>query len=253
MQQLAWALFGSLLFLSSAQATADDQLTLYTEHFPPYNFEDNGTIGDQIRGINADILTQACVIAKIKCDMQMYPWLRAMELAQKNPASGIFTISRTKSRVPLFQWVGPIASSKAYLYRLVSRPEIAASTLEQAKQYSIAVAHGDVYEEFLLSKGFEYGKNLIEFRSKSEPIPLFVQGKVDLVIGSDIVIPSWLASHQLPADTAVPVIELTTSGNNFLALNHAVPAELAIRLQQAIDQLKQNGKYQQIVDSYQSK
>jgi polar amino acid transport system substrate-binding protein len=249
MQQLASALFCSLFFFSSGYATADDQLTLYTEHFPPYNFEQNGVI----RGINADILSQACLVAKIKCQMQSYPWLRAMELAQKNPASGIFTISRTKSRVELFQWVGPIASSKAYLYRLASRPEVAAKTLDQAKQFSVAVAHGDVYEEFLLSQGFEYGKNLIEFRSKSEPIPLFVQGKVDLVIGSDIVIPSWLASHQLPAEIAVPVIELSTSGNNFVALNHTVPTELANRLQQAIDQLKQNGQYQQIVDSYQSK
>jgi len=249
MQQFVFALFCSLFVLSSVNATADDQLTLYTEHFPPYNFEKNGVI----RGINADILSQACLIAKIKCDMQLYPWLRAMELAQKNPTSGIFTISRTKSRLPLFQWVGPIASSKAYLYRLASRPEVAVKTLEQAKQFSIAVAHGDVYEEFLLSNGFEYGKNLIEFRSKSEPIPLFLQGKVDLVIGSDIVIPSWLASYQQPAETAVPVIELTTSGSNFLGLNHAVPPELTKRLQQAIDQLKQNGNYQQIVESYQRK
>lgn len=247
MQQLALAIFSSVLMFSSLKVTADDQLTLYTEHFPPYNYEENGVI----RGINADILTQACLLAKISCVMQSYPWLRAMELAQKNPASGIFTISRTKSRVPLFQWIGPLASSKAYLYRLASRPEVVADSLEQAKQFSIAVAHGDVYEEFLLSQGFEYGKNLIEFRSKSEPIPLFVQGKVDLVIGSDIVIPSWLASHQLPADTAVPVIELTTSGSNFVALNHAVPAAVAKRLQQAIDALKQNGRYQQIVESYQ--
>jgi len=247
MQQLMFAFLGCGFLFSSLFASADDQLTLYTEHFPPYNFENNGVV----RGINADILTQACQLAKIKCQMQSYPWLRAMELAQKNPASGIFTISRTKSRVPLFQWVGPIASSKAYLYRLATRPDVTATSLEQAKKYSIAVAHGDVYEEFLLSQGFEYGKNLIEFRSKSEPIPLFIQGKIDLVIGSDIVLPSWLASHQQPADTAVPVIELNTTGSNFVALNHAVPADIANRLQQAIDQLKQNGKYQQIVESYQ--
>lgn len=247
MQRLVLAIFSSILLFGSQTVTAEEQLTLYTEHFPPYNFEVDGVV----RGINADILNHACQLAKINCTMQSYPWLRAMELAQKNPASGIFTISRTKSRVPLFQWVGPLASSKAYLYRLASRPEVTASNLEQTKKYSIAVAHGDVYEEFLLSQGFEYGKNLIEFRSKSEPIPLFIQGKVDLVIGSDIVIPSWLASHQLPADSAVPVIELSTSGNNFVALNHAVPAELTHRLQQAIDQLKQNGKYQQIVESYQ--
>lgn len=247
MQQLTSAILVCGLWFSSFYATADDELMLYTEHFPPYNFEENGVV----RGINADILLQACAMANLQCTMQIYPWLRAMELAQKNPTSGIFTISKTKSRVPLFQWIGPLASSKAYLYRLATRPEVTAHDLDQAKKYSIAVAHGDVYEEFLLSQGFEYGKNLIEFRSKSEPVPLFLQGKVDLVIGSDIVIPSWLASHQLPADTAVPVIELANAGNNFVALNLAVPAAIAQRLQQAIDQLKLTGKYQQIVESYQ--
>ena len=134
MQQLASAILVcglccGLLF-SSHFATADEELTLYTEHFPPYNFEVNGVV----RGINADILTQACLLAKIRCAMQSYAWLRAMELAQKNPASGIFTISKIKSRVPMFQWVGPIASSKAYLYRLASRPEVTASNLEQTKK-----------------------------------------------------------------------------------------------------------------------
>jgi polar amino acid transport system substrate-binding protein len=250
MQQFVLAIFSALVLISSQHAAAaDDHLTLYTEHFPPYNFEENGVI----RGINADILHQACQLANIKCEMKIYPWLRAFELAQKDPASGIFTISRTKSRINLFQWVGPLASSKAYLYRLASRTEIAVGSLEQAKQFSIAVAHGDVYEEFLLAQGFEYGKNLIEFRSKSEPIPLFLQGKIDLVIGSDIVMPSWLANNQVPVDTAVPVIDISTFGSNYVAFNHAVPAELANRLQQSIDMLKQNGQFEQIVASYQGK
>ena len=79
MQQLAFAFLGCSLLLNSLLATADDELILYTEHFPPYNFENKGVV----RGINADILNQACLLAKIKCMMQSYPWLRAMELAQK--------------------------------------------------------------------------------------------------------------------------------------------------------------------------
>ncbi len=249
MQQFIFAMFSMLFCLGCLSANAADKLTLYTEHFPPYNFEENG----KIRGINADILTQACLLANITCDMQTYPWLRAFELAQKNPASGIFTISKTKSRTQLFQWIGPLASSKAYLYRLVSRPDVSATTLEQAKQFSIAVAHGDVYEDYFLEQGFEYGKNLIEFSSKSDPIPLFLQGKVDLVIGSDIVMPSWLASHKAAADAAIPVVDISSFGSNFVALNLAVSADVADRLQQAIDQLKQNGQFQQIVASYQAK
>ncbi|KXI29827.1 substrate-binding periplasmic protein [Paraglaciecola hydrolytica] len=248
MQPFIFAVFSCLFFFNSLLAAADDQLTLYTEHFPPYNFEENG----KIRGINADILNEACAMANVSCEMQIYPWLRAFELAEKTPTSGIFTISKTEAREHLFQWVGPLASSKAFLYRLASRSDITIDNLEQAKQYSIAVAHGDVYEEFLLAQGFEYGKNLIQFRSKAESIPMFLQGKIDLVIGSDIVMPSWLANNQVPTDTAAPAFQINTAGNNFLALNHAVPTELAKRLQHAIDQLKHSGQYQKIVESYQN-
>ena len=43
------------------------------------------------------------------------------------------------------------------------------------------------------------------------------------------------------------VLELDTKGDNYLALNLAVPVEQVQALQQALDQMKQNGEYQRIV------
>ena len=246
MQRFRIKFISSLLLACSVQATAAETLTFYTEHFPPYNFEHNG----KIRGINADILQRACELAKLQCVMQSYPWLRAFELAQKDPQGGLFTIVKTPAREKLFHWIGPTASSKSYLYRLKRRTDIQLTRLEDAKKYAIAVAHGDIYEEYLLSKGFEHGKNLLQFRSKSAPVPLFLQGKVDLIIGSDIVIPAWLAAQQVSADVAVPALDISPSTNNYVALNLAIPEKTRTELQQAIDLLKESGEFNQIVQSY---
>lgn len=219
------------------------KLQLFTEHFPPYNYQ----VGDRITGINAEIVNRLCEITNTECKMELYPWLRAYDYALQTPDSGIFTMSRTPERRDKFQWVGPLASSRSFLYRLKSRTDINPQNLEQAKQFGIAVARGDVYEELLKREGFVQGRNLIDFPSKSAPIGLFLQGKVDLVIGSELVMPVWLAAHHATIDQVEPVLQLETKGENYLALNLAVSARQVQAMQAALDQLKASGEYQRIV------
>lgn len=236
-------------FSAATTAAPSERLTLFTEHFPPYSFMLNG----EIRGINADIVREACFIAKLECELISLPWLRAFEQAQHHQYAGLFPTVRTPKRVNLFQWVGPLASSKAFLYRLKSRPEVNPTSLEDAKRFGIAVARGDVYEEYFMAQGFSHGINLLDFATKSEPVPLFLKGKVDLMVGSDLVMPDWLASHQQPSDIAEPVLDISMIGNNFLALNQQMPEHITQQLQQAIDELKRTGRFQAIIARYHDK
>lgn len=242
----ALRLWLQLAAVSLSLTAAPASLTLYTEHFPPYSFLQQ----QQVRGINADLIRLACQRAAIQCEFVLYPWLRAVELAQKNPHSGIFSIVRTPKRAPLFQWLGPLASSKAYLYRLKRRPDIRLQQLSDAKAYSIGVAHGDIYEEFFLSQGFVHGKNLVKFSTKSEPVPLFLKGKIDLLIASELMLSNWLPATHSAADVEA-VFDISAVGQNFLALHPAVPAVTAQSLQQALTELAAEGQLQQLVHSYQ--
>lgn len=240
--RLCWLLF--CLCWGQSVIAADDELALYTEHFPPYSYEVDG----QARGINVALVQRACEIAEVQCRIQFFPWLRSMEQALRDPQGGIFSIVRTQKRAPRFHWIGPLASSRSYLYRLKRRPEVNPQTLEQAKKFGIAVAHGDIYQELLLEQGFIPGVNLLDFPSKSAPIELFLKGRVDLVIGSDIVMPAWLAPHKANMDQVEVVLELSNLGNNFLALNPKVAPDVRNRLQQALDQMRASGEWQQLID-----
>jgi polar amino acid transport system substrate-binding protein len=247
---IAGAALSALLLPGICSATEPEipltKLTLYTEHFPPYSFIQNG----EVRGINADILSEACQLAKLQCDMISLPWLRSYSLAQHHENAGLFPTVRTAKRANLFQWVGPLASSKAYLYRLKSRPDVNPASLEEAKNFGIAVARGDVYEEYFLSMGFKSDKNLLGFATKSEPIPLFLKGKVDLIVASELVMPAWLTDLHQPVDLAEPVLDISLIGHNFLALNNKVPPQTVRQLQQAIDSLKSSGRFRQIISRY---
>lgn len=240
------------MVLSVAKASLADKvrnepvLHFYSEHFPPYNFEQDGVA----KGINAEIVLRLCELANVRCDIQFYPWLRALENAQKDPLGGLFSIVKTQKRQSLFQWVGPLASSQSFFYKLKKRTDIHLNSLDDAKRFGVAVANGDIYQEQLLEQGFERGKNLLDFPTKSAPMDMFLKGKVDLVIGSEIVMPAWLAPHKASMADVEQVLELRDLGNNYLALNLQVSAEVQQRLQQALEQLKSSGEFAQIVERY---
>ncbi len=226
---------------------AGQTLRLYTEHFPPYNFVYQG----QVVGTNTDIVLRACAIAKLDCTVSLYPWRRAFEMTLADKQSGLYTTAMTPQRRSQFQWVGPLASSRSFLYRLKRRPEVNPGSIEQAKSFGPGVAAGDIYEDYFIQLGFVRGKNLLDFPTKSAPIALFLQGKVDLVVGSDQVMPTWLAAHGASMQDVKQVFELNLPGNNYLALNKAVPAGQVQALQQAIDALRASGEYQQLVEKIQ--
>lgn len=235
---MKWLLVFSLFVL---QVRAES-LIMYTEHFPPYSFEQN----QQITGLNTELVRRSCEIANIRCEFRLLPWLRAYEAAQKDPNAGLYSTSRNPLREEIFQWVGPLAHSNANMYWLAARADTPPRTLEQAKQYIVAVARGDVYELYLQSQGFEVDVNLLRFNSKSDAVLPFLHGKVDLLIASELILPVWLAEQQKTLAAVEAVIDLSEIGHNYLALNPAVPAQQVQRLQQALEQLKASGEYQQI-------
>lgn len=233
------------VFLTAA-APVDNGLTIYTEHFPPYSY----LASDTVTGLNTELVRLSCEKAGLNCHFLLYPWLRAYDSAQKEPAAAVYSTSRNALREPLFKWVGPLAHSHASMYRLKTRPDINPATLEEAKRYVVAVARGDVYELYLQSQGFEHGVNLLGLTAKADAVGLFLQGKVDLLIGSELILPVWLAKYNETLDSIEPVLDLSVVGANYLALNLAVPNETVEKLQLALDELYTNGEYQRLMQFY---
>ncbi|MEE2002517.1 transporter substrate-binding domain-containing protein [Alkalimonas sp. MEB108] len=228
---------------------ASDELVLYTEHFPPFSYEQDGVI----TGTNTEIVRRLCEQVAIRCRFELYPWRRAFEQALANPRAGLYSTSRSKDREALFQWVGPLAYTTPYLYRLKSRSDIQLQQVEDAKGYMVAVARGDVFEEYFLRKGFQYGQHLLDFESKSAATPLFLQGRVDLMVSSELVMPVWLADYQQTMEVVEAAIALEGIAGNFLALHPDVSAELVEQLQARLELMRKSGELEAIVQSFQIK
>lgn len=223
-----------------------DKLTIYTEHFPPYNYHQNG----EIDGVNIRLVKHLCREARVVCTFEIYPWLRAFDNALKDPLGGLVSTSRTQKRENQFQWVGPLFFADSYLYRLSSRTDVKATDLDQVKQYIVGIPRGDVYEEYFLEHGFSYDKNLIAFSNKTHGFDMLIKGKIDLIMGSEVVIPYWLSRLGKDRLIVEAVLPLQGVGGNHLALNSAVPKQLVSRLQEQLNRMRHSGKLDKLKSEY---
>lgn len=154
MKQLSSLLFMFFLWTACGYA-ADIQAVTY--EWPPYNYTDNG----KITGISKEIVEEILNRAEIKADFVVYPWGRGLMMAKTKKNVLIYTMRRIPERENLYKWVGPITPpSNSYLYKLKKRKDIAVHSLNDAKKYSIGVIKGDSMHQYLLSQGFEEGKNI---------------------------------------------------------------------------------------------
>lgn len=206
---------------------------------------------NNLTGINVELVRTLCQRVKLTCSIDLLPWRRAFELVQHHKHSGVFSTTRSPDRETIFRWVGPIASDYGYVFRLKGRTEVNPDNLAQAKNFIVAVSRGDRLESYFEGHGFSYNTNLMGFSTRTEPIPLFVAKKVDLLVGSRRALHSWMREHNLPTDTAEPLFRLDDIGQHYLALNLRFPADVAKALQRELDIMQQNGEIAALIQTYQ--
>ena len=225
-----------------------NELDLYTEQFPPFNYTSQG----KLKGINLDIVKLACKRSNITCHLTSLPWGRAYANALKFENSGVFSTSRAAQRETNFLWVGPLVYVSTCFYKLSSREDIEITNSQSIKQYSVGVLREDIYQKMLENLGLEKGKHFITFAEKHEDTRMFAMGKLDLIIGSSLTLKSQLAHVGLTLNDVTPVLEFNDKAlkGNYLALNKSVDPHLINALQHSINQLKEDGSIQEIIANY---
>lgn len=136
-----------LLALSVVACAWGQSITVVTEEYPPYNFQDAAT--NKISGMATEVVEEILKRTKLDYKLGIYPWARAYQMAQDAPNVLIYSIGRNEKRETLFKWVDVIAPYDVYLYRLKSRPEIKVSTVEDIRRFKIGAVRDDVRAQYL--------------------------------------------------------------------------------------------------------
>ena len=237
----------ALLALVSVTLGWAQEVKIVTEEYPPYNYTENG----KVTGVSTDVVH--AILDKLGQDSEINvnPWARSYDLALEQPNVMIYSISRTEQREDLFKWVGDIAPVGFYL--ISRKGGVGVASLEQAKSYVVGTVRDDVIEQYLIEQGFEVGVNIDRTSSHVSNLKKLMAGRIDIIAVSDLTAAYHL--RQLGYDPekilGEKVLLEPISVPMFMAFNLATPDETVASYQGALDALKEDGTYQQIVNTYQ--
>ena len=126
-------------------------LQIMTEQDPPYSF--TGADGKPT-GYGIEVVEEIQRRLKTNDPISIRPWIRAYATISRNPNVVVFTMSRTKEREPLFQWVGPIIENDWVIVGKKSSKLKIANLNDAKKLGKIGVVKDYAWDVYLTSQGF---------------------------------------------------------------------------------------------------
>lgn len=182
------------------------EFRIVMEPSPPLQFMENNEVVGSVAAKVRATFEKAGITAR----MEIFPWNRALTLAQSEGNMFINNIARTPEREHLFKWVEVVYS---YQFALVATNDVlSVDGLEEVKSYTIAVQRNDIAHHYLEKQGFSVNKNLFLTADISESWKLLNLGHVDFVV-EDMSIVDIMAKKHLSNGRKVsfvlPVQDLT--------------------------------------------
>lgn len=235
------------LLLMAGCATATGELRLYTEQYPPYNMTTNGQpfahSKAEITGLCTDVLTALVEQANIEYSIKLRDLSYGLNRTEQHPNHGIYCVSKTAEREPMFEWVGPLANIE---WSLFAKPgsSIRLSDLNDAHDYRIGGYKGDIMTNYLTEKGF----NVAAISNNGLNARRLVQDQIDLWVADGLAGP-YLAADASDV-TGLEKVLVFRETPMYLAIHKGTDPETIRALQASYESLVNSGEMQTISRSY---
>lgn len=229
-----------ILLLTSLPAVAMD-INMQVIIYPPLAYEVDG----ELRGIAPEVVRAIQAEVGDTNTIKTAPWLRAYNEAQTKNRQALFAIVRIPEREKLFKWVGPVFGEGDYFFKRKGSG-LSIKSLEDARRVkSIAVRKGGYTHQTLESAGFS---NLDISPTYDSSYKKLAEQRVDLVLMGERTYYYMAKNAGLDPDLFVRTDFKFNKSAAWLAFFKDVPDELIAKWQAALDKLKANGTYDEIME-----
>lgn len=231
---------------AAVAAPAEAGLAGFTENLAPLNYQDE--TGPQ--GFSVELLRLMAAAAGLPLELQVLPWQRAVQMAEAQPNSVLFSLTRTPEREGQFQWVGPIAQRRILIYKLASRDDLRLTRLGELGGARIGVVRESAADRQLQAAGLRPGIELEQGLDDATNVRKLLAGRMEFLILLDWAAAWNLRQLRLPYETLQPVMEQDTSKSYWYGLRADADPALVRRLQAALDAIKRDGRYERLRQRY---
>lgn len=218
-------------------------IQIYTEASPPFSYMTGLDTTRKVEGSSVDIVNEIQARNGHVNKINMGLWLDAYAIVQYLPNSALFNMTRTPERESMFQWIGPISTSKSYFYTLASSG-LTIETIEQAKALqSIATPKGWFTHDYLINNGFQ---NIVATSlTSTEAFQQLIDGEVQALLMTDLDV-KWLAEiSELPVSDLNQQLQASDL-RDYIAFSLNTPASTVQQWQDHLDAMKTDGSFETI-------
>jgi len=241
----SWSLLLFVAFYSVTAPVCGQDLVVYTEEYPPYNFtKEDGTVG----GLATENVRQVLDASGLSYDIRLVPWSRAVFNANSEPNALIYTLTRTPVREGDYHWLVPLADSNFYLF--VRADEIREVTFEalNAGKFTGACVVNDLSCSLLLIAGMPE-KNIIRVPDNvTGDFRMVMAGRADIYISDIDVNRRFRLEHGIDISVTRPAMRFRGDAGFYLASGPRLPEIIRARIRAAYEKLSSDGAYQ-LVDA----
>lgn len=235
------------LMLPTSFAYSEQHIEVLTENWPPFNYEKDG----EVVGLATEIVEATLNKAGLNYTIRLGVWKGVYDKALSQNDVMIYTITRTKQREDLFDWIGPFAKREQSLFKLKSRQDIKIDKLDDARKYLIGLQEGDAITEDLLQKKFsEEAKNLQIFDKRILAYRSLFAGRVDLVTGHDITVKYQLMLEGLPYAEVEKAYEFDVDSGFYMAFKKGSNPALVARVRASFKEIQSSDQLNKITQKY---
>lgn len=179
--------------------------------------------------------------------VETVPFLRGYRDVTHKTNTALFNLARTAEREQAVQWVGPLVSNITYFYERVGAPTDIRSLTDAKQVEKICVTRGNAAHRLLAADGFN---NLQVSSSAVGCFRMLALGRVNLVESGVYTLGNTINQAGIDPQTIRKTSVLLHRTQGYLALSNDVPLEQVQQWQNALDQVKESGRYSQLVTEY---
>lgn len=233
---------------ASLAADSDVSVRVVTEEFPPYNFTRNG----MLTGISTEAVRAMFDHLGERFQPVLLPWARAQDEAMWEENVAIYSMMRTAEREDEYQWVGPIAPSKVYVFCLAERKDIVIRSIEDIRNYRVGTQLMDARETYLLARGFRRGVDFQSVPDQLTNVRKLLAGRVDVIMLPELAALHYLEDLGESSQVLRKVYHMAEMGSDgyYLAFGLKTARHVVDRFQEALEHIKMTGKLTQIFFKY---
>jgi polar amino acid transport system substrate-binding protein len=188
----------------------------------PYNFKKD----DRIQGLGFDVVNTLAERAGYSLKVEVLPWTRALLTARNEAAVLIFSIVRIPEREDSYYWIGPIAKSEVWFYKLKNRTDIVVKDISDARRYLVGDTASNATLPLLIRNDIKVDTAPSDLSSCRK----FKIGRVDLVPLDPRAIAVFSTACDIPVDQIKKTVLLTQSSDLYIALGKKTDPNLLARL-----------------------